>query len=415
MMRSMFAGVSGLRNHQTRMDVIGNNVANVNTIGFKAGRVNFQELFAQTLRGASRPLGTRGGTNPQQVGLGMALAAIDTIHTQGNAQTTGKMTDMAIQGNGFFVVSDGSQRLYTRAGAFDVDADGNLVDSSGRKVLGWLATAGVLPPSNPTTLQPLVMKVGSPILAQPTTTFTYKGNLDANTPAGPPAYNTSVTIFDSLGRQHTLTIAFTKAAAPAVNTWNYTVTSMSADLTVTGGNGQLVFNANGTLNAGASTIPNITFTVPSGSATAGPVTPNFSAITQLAGQTTATLDTRDGYEMGFLNAFTIDQTGIITGTYSNNVPLVIGRIALANFNNPGGLMRMGEGTFAESNNSGIPDIGEAGTGGRGTIAPSNLEMSNVDLANEFTNMIVTQRGFQANTRVITASDQMLQDLVNLIR
>lgn len=414
MMRSMFAGVSGLRTHQVRMDVIGNNISNVNTIGFKAGRVNFQELFAQTLRGASRPLGNLGGTNPQQVGLGTTVGVIDTIFTQGNAQATGKMTDLAIQGNGFFILSDGSARLYTRAGTFDVDADGNLVDPTGKKVLGWMATAGVLPAANPTTLQPLVIKVGSPILAQATTSITYKGNFDASAAAG-TTRTTSADFFDSLGRSHTLTITFTKAAA--ANTWTYAITEADADLALTPGTdtGTLKFTATGLFDAGGSTVPALAYTIPSGAANNGTINIDFSALTQLAGQTTANRDVVNGYPMGFLNSFTIDSTGIITGSYSNNVPLTIGRIALANFNNPGGLIRQGEGTFAESNNSGLPDVGEAGTGGRGTIAPSNVEMSNVDLAGEFTNMIITQRGFQANTRVITASDQMLQDLVNLIR
>lgn len=413
MMRSMFAGVSGLRNHQTRMDVIGNNVANVNTIGFKSGRVTFQELFAQTLRGASRPLGNLGGTNPQQVGLGMMVSSIDTIHVQGNSQTTGKMTDMAIQGNGFFIVTDGNQNLYTRAGAFDVDANGNLVDPSGRKVLGWgpdRANPGQLMAPTPTNLQPLVMKVGSPILAQATTAVNYKGNLDANTPTG-GTHATDVTVFDSLGRQHTFTITFTKNAA--VNQWTYDITTLDPLIGFTGPTtGTLQFTPSGVYDP-ASTPATISATVTGANNLTIPV--DFSPLTQLAGQTTANRDSVNGYPMGFLTAFTIDTTGVVTGTFSNNVPLIIGRVAIANFNNPGGLIRQGEGAFAESNNSGLPDIGLAGSGGRGTIAPANVEMSNVDLAAEFTNMIITQRGFQANTRVITASDQMLQDLVGLVR
>ncbi|MHB8757133.1 MAG: flagellar hook-basal body complex protein, partial [Bacillota bacterium] len=223
MMRSMYAGVSGLRNHQIRMDVIGNNIANVNTVGFKAGRVNFQEIFNQTIRGASSPTGSRGGTNPQQVGLGMGLSSIDTLQTQGNLQTTGKMTDLAIQGNGFFVLNADGNLAYTRDGAFDLDANGNLINpSNGMKVQGWLAdAAGAFPAKNPNTIRDIQIPVGQSIAAATTADVAFAKNLDAATAAA-GTYVTSIDVFDSLGARRSVTMTFTKAAPP--NEWTWTAT-----------------------------------------------------------------------------------------------------------------------------------------------------------------------------------------------
>jgi len=428
MMRSMFAGVSGLRNHQTRMDVIGNNIANVNTVGFKKSRVTFQDMLNQTIRGASSPQGGRGGTNPQQVGLGMTLASIDTIQTQGNLQSTGKMTDLAVQGDGFFILSDGNDQVYTRAGAFDLDRNGNLINANGFKVQGWLPDPATGAIDTNTSLTGLSVVMGSSMEPKATTDVTFANNLDASAAPrvlAPPTpgftHPISVTTYDSLGVAHTVSLEIEKTEV--ANTWEVKlvgVTGSTGAPTLTPAAPVLIeFTAAGAYRppGGGSTTsanPQVSFTPSSG---ASPMTINldFSRFTQYASDTTARATDQNGNEPGVLRAYTIDTTGTITGVYSNGLNKVLGQLALANFSNPGGLVKEGENLFRKSNNSGEPDIGAAGRGGRGTIAPGSLEMSNVDLSQEFTDMIVTQRGFQANSRIITASDEMLQELVNLKR
>ncbi|WP_448575575.1 flagellar hook protein FlgE [Thermomicrobium sp.] len=423
MMRSMFSAISGLRAHQTWMDVIGNNIANVNTTGFKVGRVRFTDILSQLVRGASGPTETRGGINPLQIGLGAVVSAVDTIHTQGALQLTGKPSDLAIQGDGFFVVSDGSQTLYTRDGAFDIGSDLRLVNpSNGFYVLGWQADAnGNVDTAGP--VGPITIPIGQQLDAVPTTQITVQGNLDANqdTAAATPHYVTKVSITDSLGKRHEFYILFEKTAA---NTWNYTVqeddprTSATEDDTefTLGGttSGTLVFDPDGNLDLAASTIGAVDLDATAGGASSITVTPDFSRLTQLAAPYSANA-AANGAPAGSLTTFTVSQSGQVLGIYSNGVTKVIGQIALALFTNPGGLMKVGGNAYLPTVNSGEPIVGPADSGGRGKIASGYLEMSNVDLAQEFTSMIMAQRGFQANSRVITTSDEVLQELVNLRR
>lgn len=435
MMRSMFAGVSGLRNHQIRMDVIGNNIANVNTMGFKSSRVSFQEVFNQTIRGASAPSGQRGGTNPQQVGLGMTVASIDTFQTQGNLQLTGKETDLAVQGNGFFIMNDSGQRVYTRSGNFDLDADGYLIDpGSGLRVQGWLADAsGVLPVTDENHLSDIRIPVGQPIAAQATTIVSYSGNLNAAAPvynaaAPDPAstWATSVDVYDGKGQAHSLAISYVKTGA---NQWDYTVTSpegfpvsvtpsgayVPAPVPALAGNqGRIHFNTDGSYDPANPTIT-LGLDVSSIGTSAISTSLDLTATTQYASKATASATGRNGYKMGSLETFTVDSSGTVTGVYSNGLTQTVGQVGMANFSNPAGLLKKGANVYTESNNSGLRQIGEAGTAGRGVIAPGSLEMSNVDLSQQFTDMIITQRGFQANSRIITTSDEMLQELVNLKR
>ncbi|MBE3518693.1 MAG: flagellar hook protein FlgE [Firmicutes bacterium] len=412
MMRSLFSAVSGLRSHQTRMDVIGNNIANVNTTAFKASRVTFQEIFAQTLRGATAPTAGatgRGGSNPLQVGLGVNLASIDTIHTPGNLQPTGKSTDLAIEGNGFFVVKDGERIVYTRAGNFDRDAWGTLVDSEGRKVLGWAAVNGVLPPDRGAgNLTSITIKVGEMMPASATTTVVWSKNLDAEAPAG-TSRTIAVPVYDSLGRVQNLLVTFTKTANP--NEWQWSC-DWDQPPSQNIGSGTIQFDTSGAVSGGG--IATLNPFTPPGAATMT-LTFDFNGLTQVAGPTTAEPSEVDGSSTGTLESFAFDTNGVISGFYSNGRSRILGQIALADFDNPGGLQKVGKNLFVESNNSGKAKIGAPDTGGRGRIAPSALEMSNVDLAEEFTQMIITQRGFQANSRIITVSDEMLQELVNLKR
>ncbi|MEX2582677.1 MAG: flagellar hook protein FlgE [Gemmatimonadota bacterium] len=424
MMRSLFSGVAGLKNHQVRMDVIGNNVANVNTIAFKSGRVTFKEGFAQLLQGASRPQAGQGGTNPRQVGLGMQVGSVDTIFTQGNLETTGVSTDLAIQGDAFFVVGRGSENYYTRAGNFQLDAEGRLVSgTNGFLVQGRMATDGVLAQS----LSNITIPAGQQASASATTSAQIGGNIDAASAAdATSAVETSITVFDSQGSKHELKITLTKTAD---NAWSWEVdpTSMglvAGDITdddgdATVGGGTLTFDgATGLLTAPA-TNPTLSFTPPGGGA-AMAVELDFGGgtvggLTQFAGNDSAGFLEQDGYASGTMQGFSIDRTGTITGSFSNGNTMILGQIAMANFNNPGGLVRTGDNLYSLSANSGEAQISYASDNSPSTIAAGTLEMSNVDLTQEFTNMIIAQRGFQANGRVITSTDEMLQEVVNLKR
>lgn len=425
MMRSLFSGVSGLKNHQVRMDVIGNNISNVNTTAFKAGRVTFKEGFAQVLQGASRPSGDTGGTNPRQVGLGMQVGSIDTVFNQGNLESTGVATDLAIQGDAFFVLARGNERFFTRAGNFQLDAEGRLVSgTTGLAVQGRSATNGILAE----TLGDIRLPTGQQTAANETTAVTMAGNLDASAVFGSTdaTLDTSISVFDSQGRKHDLKITFTKTAS--ANTWNWQVdpTAMglvAGDITDNNGDGvvgggTLTFDGQGILTLPA-TNPTLTFTPPGG-ASAMIVEVDFgtgsvNGLTQFSSSSTAIARDQDGYGSGILQNFVIDSAGAITGAFSNGTTQILGQIAMADFNNPGGLVRSGDNLYNVTANSGEAAIGYSGESSRSTIAAGALEMSNVDLTQEFTSMIVAQRGFQANGRVITGTDEMLQEVVNLKR
>lgn len=412
-MRSMFAGVSGLKNHQTRMDVVGNNISNVNTVGFKGSRATFAEMMNQTIQGAQSPQDNRGGVNPQQIGLGVDLASIDTDQTQGSLESTGIETDLAVDGDGFFRVNDGQQDLYTRAGNFTVDEGGNLVSSSnGYKVQGWTADDDGEINTND-TVGDLEIPIGDSISGQATKTARFTGNLDSEADDG-TTRTTTVEVYDSLGASHTVELGLEKEGD---NDWGVNLTSINgedpdnydAELDI---NKNLEFNNDGNFSSGDNTLQ---FDPGGGAKTDQEVELDFSRLSQSAGEFSIDGSAEDGYEYGFLDSFGIDNRGIINGNYTNGINQQIGQVGLANFSNPSGLVKEGETIFRESQNSGEAQFGEATVGGRGEIAPGTLEMSNVDLAEQFTNMIVTQRGFQANSRSITTSDEMLQELTNLKR
>ncbi len=405
MMRSMFMGVSGLRNHQLKMDVIGNNIANVNTLGFKSSRVTFQELFNQTIRSAVSPQAGKAGINPMQVGSGVSVSTIDTTHLQGNSQPTENPTDMAIDGNGFFVVGTTLPTAFTRAGNFTRDAYGSLTSPSGLKVFGWVADdSGVFPLKDQANLRPIQIPIGQAINPVATTAISFAQNLGDNT----TSYQVPVDVSDSKGNKHTIDFNFVHDPVTP-NEWDW---SGSYDGVAVGG-GTITFDTDTSyagvvgnsvsLNLAAAGADNMTIEL------------DFSHLTQNASETTIVPNIINGYPAGTLKSFTISPNGSIIGIYSNGLSRAIAQVAVAAFNNPGGLIKQGENMYTESINSGLKQIGEAGSGGRGTIIPSSLEMSNVDLAQEFTDMIVTQRGFQANSRILNTSDEMLQELVNLKR
>lgn len=731
MLQAMFSGVSGLQAHQTKLDVSGNNIANVDTVGFKAGRVTFQDQLSQTLRSSAAPSATIGGQNPSQVGLGVALGTVDTLQTQGNLESTGKSTDMAVQGNGFFMVASGSDVYYTRDGSFDLDSDGVMVNpASGLKLLGYVADVnGKIDTSQQVTSDSVLkVPIGNLTSVKETTSSTFagnlnasaalestkltvKGDLDASTPPTPmtttvydsqgvahtltmtftnpqhgtplaagagvpanaeqrwdvgvtldgvtkptqqlyyvggatkkfvftdsaspanslgstttlnvtgstgaanfpltldfgsltatsavtssangqgtpgaiqstllslkgavnldgtspivnttavydslgneytvrttlsnptyspapgvnvppsatqqwdvkietdtvppsgfvtqydssvganaeskayyvpgsgfvtadganpaaslgstiqmvagalppgtynqglqtglgfpltvdlsgltttsvtsaadgqtgatPTWNTSLTVYDSLGVGHQVNFTFTRAlvgsGAPANATgrWEWTASEGGqkiADSTTAGNNPLYFDNAGNLIDTGKQTIK----IPPSGGnlsngASGMDVSVDFGSLTQLAGSSTVAATTQDGFPVGTLQSFTVSDAGLITGIFSNGQTRSLGQIALAAFSNPAGLEKEGQNLFKEASNSGLAQVGTPNVSGRGKVSTGYVEMSNVDLSTEFTNLIITERGFQANTKIITMVDDMLQDVINLKR
>jgi flagellar hook protein FlgE len=404
----MFAGVSAIRAQQAKMNVIGNNLANVNTTAFKGSRVTFKDQFAQTLQGASAPSGALGGRNAVQIGLGVLVAGADQNMEQGSLNATNRVTDLAMVGDGYYMVTDGSATYYTRDGGFDMDANGDIVHrATGMKLTGWSAdpTTGAISPSGATG--PLNIPLGAEMTAKGTTTSEWAGNLDSRSAVGTDS-KTKVRMYDNLGGAHDLDVTFTKTSS---TTWDWSVADPSGGSVVTG-SGTLTFDpSTGAMSAGQT--GSITMT-PTGGAPMTIAT-DFGAIKGLAASSTAKMASQDGFAAGTLSSFGVDQNGIVVGLYSNGVTKNLGQVALASFSNPAGLEKMGGNLATVSPNSGVPTVGTANTDGRGMINSGYLEQSNVDISTEFTDLIVTQRSFQANTKIVTTVDEMLQDLLQMKR
>lgn len=463
MMRSLYSGVSGLQNHQTRMDVIGNNISNVNTTGFKRGRVNFQDMISQQMAGAAKPTEELGGVNPKDVGLGMTIATIEQVFTQGNLQSTGVSTDVAIQGNGFFIVKNGEESFYTRNGVFGLDRDGTLVNpANGMRVQGWMAREvnGEHIIQNAATPTDLVIPVGSKDPAKATQNVLYACNLDKNTPEileGASAsdiekgtWKNEQKIYDSFGNQHLLSVSYRRVVGNP-NAWEATVNvdEGNADFTQTrvglgttdgvqntfivefdnmGMLSRVTDSAGNVSNTEGEIVLQTSFTVPEAETdengnpyrqtfnlNLGTIGSMTNTITQSASKSSNKAYSQDGYTLGYLNNFKIDSSGTITGVYSNGTNRVIGQIALATFPNDRGLEKAGDNTYVETNNSGEARIGESGVAGKGSLLAGALEMSNVDLSEQMTDMIVTQRGFQSNAKTIQTADTLLETVLGLKR
>jgi flagellar hook protein FlgE len=387
MLRSLFSGISGLRAHQQMMDVTGNNIANVNTTGYKSSQVVFQDTLSQMVNAAGAPQNGAGGTNPAQVGLGVRTASINANFSQGAAQTTGKSGDMMIQGDGFFVVKSGGESLYTRAGSFTFDANGSLTTPNGQIVQGWsgdkdgnVNTAGA--PGN------IKLPIGVSLAPEKTTKFTLTGNLSYEAAVGDSKV-IPIPVVDANGASSTLNVTLTKKDA---TTWTAT--------TPGGGTQDIAFT-----NGQAPTAP----------MTLDGYEVDIHDLTNYSGNTEARVSASDGSAAGILSSYTVSNTGQIVGVFSNGLKQTLGQLALANFNNVNGLEKIGDSMFRSTVNSGLAQVGAAGSAGLGLITNGALEMSNVDLAQEFTNLVIAQRGFQANSRIITTSDEILQELVNLKR
>lgn len=411
MLRSLYAGVSGLRANQTDLDVTANNIANSSTIGFKRSGVVFQDLLSQLVRGATgNGAATNAGQNPAQVGLGVKVASITMNMEQGSLQQTGKATDVAVQGDGMFVVSRNGETMYSRAGTFGVDELGILNTPDGGKVQGWMADAG----GNVNSAAPvtdLVIQVGQQINAKSTDTVQVGRNLDSTASVGTTVTVTSF-VYDTLGETVPMTLTFTKAAG---NSWTLAADSNGTALTLS--SPTVTFDGTGTLTSGNIDITGgwPTALIP------GNITLDFGnaaspgRLTGMATSSTAVAISQDGYGPGTLLSFSIGSDGTVNGAFSNGRIATLAQLAMANFANPAGLEKVGSTMYRPTPNSGLAQVGTAGTGGRGLLVAGALEQSNVDLGTEFTQLILSQRGVQANSKVLSASDEVLQEVLNIRR
>jgi len=538
---SLFTGVSGLRNHQAMLDVIGNNISNVNTIGFKGSRATFSDTFNQFVRYGANPTEATGGTNAFQIGLGVKINSIDRNWTQGTFETTGILTDLALQGKGMFILKNNGETFYSRAGAFTFDADGKLVNpQNGAIVQGKIGVDGVIPPGN--NLEDIKIDPNLKLPAVASTNINWGGNLTSNSsltrseelvhtgnmttglavgdeltytntiydhngneytfnatyektadntydltyeltdsdgnPVGaavttevvfdadtgevltiggnPPAainiadpalgidfdfdlttvtqkdgtttvsssvdnnresnvVTGTVTIFDSLGVSHTLSLKFSKTAA---NEWNWNVAIPESSGTLNNGSGTISFNPDGSIKSISPNPPVLSFT-PSNGSSAQSIELNlgegFSGVTQTSASSVISALSQNGSAAANLSNLSIDQYGYIIGVFSNGQSRNLAQVMVATFPNLNGLVGVGGNMYSVSANSGEAFIGFPGETTQTTIQSRTLEQSNVDLTEEFTRMIVSQRGFQANARVITVSDSLLQETTNLVR
>ena len=392
MLRSLYAGISGLRSHQTMLDVTGNNIANVNTTAFKASSTQFQDTLSQLTQGASGPQKGIGGTNPAQVGLGVLVAGISTNFAQGSTQATGKASDLMISGDGFFVTRQGNQTMYTRAGAFDFDADGRLTSPDGSLVQGWTAVDGVVADGGLVSDIQLPLNAISPGVA--TTNATMGGNLPSDAATGAVLVR-DIEVFDATGAARSLTLTFTKAAT------GWGVSAVDSAAPATPATATLDFTNGVQTSTGLLTVNGVDLDLSKVS--------GFAALTSIA--TTG----KDGRAAGKLESYTLSKDGTLIGSFSNGASQALARVVLATFTNPAGLEKAGSSSYRATFNSGDVQIGAPGGDGFGSLTSGALEMSNVDLSQEFTNLIVAQRGFQANARIITTSGEVLQELTNLKR
>jgi flagellar hook protein FlgE len=418
---SFNAALSGLNSNSNALNVVGNNIANANTIGFKGSSITFSDVFANSF-GAR----LNGAGNSLQIGDGVRTAAIHTNFTQGNLNESGSPLHAAIQGNGFFVVrnSDGSSG-YTRAGDFTVNNQGFIVAANGGQVMGYQAQNGSIPAG--ASLTALQIPIGRTLAPQASTQGTFRMNLDANATTG-ATHHATLNVVDSLGKTRVLDMTFTRLANGTFE-MTATVDGAPAQSSADGGGPSsapvsFTFDSNGVLTSptslsiqpdqaqlGGATMPSITINLRETNADG---TPGEPVITSYARESSFTGAWTDGYEAGELSGAAVDQDGNIYGVFTNGQTRILGQYALATFNANEGLGRLGGNMFGETVGSGQATIGAPGTGGRGQIAGGYLEGSNVNITNEFVDLIQAQRGFQANSRVITTLNQTFQDLLQIL-
>jgi flagellar hook protein FlgE len=477
-MGSFSTALSGLSADSVALNTIGNNLANLNTTAFKKQTTNFEDLFYQQI-------GENGANDALQVGVGTKVSSTTTNYTGGGINPTTDTKDMALSGDGFFVVQQGGTQSLTRAGDFQLDSSGHLITTEGANVMGYNAVNGVI--SGTTSLAPLTLPTGATESATATQNFSLTANLNASAAAGTP-FSTQVQVYDSLGQTHQATISFTKTAT---NTWSYDVTLPPGDFTgVSSGNtGTLTFDSSGKLLMPTTTAwPSATAATPgttivdsngnlervtsiNGTGTTGGSAPTWSTavgtsttdntganqvvwtnlgaassignpvtfpglpngasnlsfqwnlndangnptISQTTAASAGSASYQDGFTSGVYNGFGVDSSGVITATYSNNQKVIVGQVAVATVANNQGLIVTGNNNYMTTAASGQANVGVAGTGARGTITDSALELSNVDISSEFADLIVAQRAFEANSKTVTTFDTVTQDTLAMIR
>jgi len=409
MIGSLYAGISGLNANATAMTVIGDNIANVNTTAFKSNRSAFANVLSQSLSGSSG----------NDIGRGVAFWGTSPAWSQGSLENTASPTDLSINGKGFFLVNDASGTTYfTRAGQFYFNQDGDMVNPDDMNVQGY----EILPSGSLGAVMDISVPGQRISPPQPSASFSVDVNLDASAAIG-DSYSTSFSVYDTLGNAIPLTFTFTNTGLNAWSAAGSIPPSAGPGVTINGlGSIPVTFGPTGTLTApGLDATVDLTLT--NGATTPlslnwdlyDPLGINNGDLTGYSSPSNTTFQLQDGYPSGVLRGIAVDEDGIVTGSYSNGQLTSLFQVAMADFPSYYGLSKMGKNLYSETLASGQPLPGTAGDGRLGSISPSTLEMSNVDLAQEFVKMITTQRAFQANSRVITTSDEILSELINIKR
>jgi flagellar hook protein FlgE len=406
--------LSGLATSSDSLNVIANNLANLNTDGYKTQSLDFADVFNQ-LKGVS------GNGDPIQIGSGVQVAAQNSDFSNGTVAQTGVDSNMALQGNGFFVVESplNNQMAFTRDGDFTVNSQGQLSTAEGQLVMGYPAVNGVVSTSN--ALGPINVNQAANIPAVATSNFSMNTNLNAGAAVG-DKYSTPITIYDSLGTSHVMTVTFTNTAP---NSWSYNISLPAADTGGTGtsttvSSGTLSFDSSGKLVSPTSPITGISVSgLKDGAAplnmTWNLTGSNGSTITQMDGTSATPSSTQNGYGVGTLTGYSVLSDGTVQGQFSNNQTMALGQIAVAGFSNAQGLTQLGNNDYQATFASGAAVVGQAGAGGNGTITGGAVEESNVSLSGQFANMIVAQQGYEANAKVLTTMDQVSQATIQLIQ
>jgi flagellar hook protein FlgE len=424
-MASFFIPLTGLEADSTALNTIANDLANMNTTAFKGQSVNFADLFYQQI-------GSAGSGDPIQVGAGVQVSSIETDFEQGSINSTGNATDVALNGNGFFVIRDGGVQEYTRDGNFSLDSNGNLITSNGAQVMGYPAVNGVVNTNSP--LVPINIPVGTVEQPQATTTLNMTANLDATSTLG-TTFPAQITVYDSLGVSHVATVTYTQTG---VNTWGYSVALPAGDFTSgvsTPVTGTLTFNSSGnlisvkqgagpvqTVGTAAGDVSSIALAFNGLADGAANLNMNWNllgsggtpTVSQVAAASAVSATTQNGYASGEYQSFNIASDGTVTATYSNGQQQNIGQLALANAPNLQGMELLGNGDYAATLASGTPSVAESGTDGLGTLEDGALEESNVNISAEFSDLIIAQRAFEADSKTVTTFDTVTQDTINMI-
>lgn len=438
---SLYSGVSGLNANANAMTVIGNNIANANTAGFKSGRANFSDVISQTLSS---------GANSSQLGRGVHVSSVSNTFTQGSLESTESVTDLALEGEGFFIVNDGLSSFYTRAGKFIFDKDGDLVNTEGLKVQGWsydsngnlsgaitdinFAAASSVPNATDSATLSVNLDSRETAIAVPGLVDPNDGAFDLANLANNSDFSTGLTVYDSQGNAHTVITYFTKiddTVGAEQWRWNAVVDGgeTQSGSTEVGATGILTFDSQGRLSDETSDADGFTnnFNFSGGVAQGQSIAFDFgdslaesggtglAGSTQFGSESAVSFLNQNGYATGTLQSLSINQDGLVTGFFTNGQTKPLAVIAVARFKNLNGLNKIGNNLFTETYASGQRVVSQGGAGGAGKIQSNTLEQSNVDLAQEFVKMITTQRAFQANSRTISTTDEMMAEVINIKR